>query len=255
MMRALIVEDEEMAVKRLLDLLDQCNYPVSVLQVCDSIRGTVQWLDNNQEPEILFLDIQLSDGSSFEIFEQRTVNCPVIFTTAFDEYAIRAFKQNSIDYLLKPFQLAELQASLDKFSRLTNSSKVTRQVQESLERMYEKMEQKYKSRFFVKSRNKAYSIQVANIELFTYEHNAVLLCNDTGKKFLIRYSLDELQTLLDPEQFFRINRKQIVNIAYIERIDTSIKTKLGVVIPITDKEEVLQVSKHRISEFRSWLDS
>jgi len=128
-MKVLIIEDEDLAANRLADLLAPSNTPFEVLDICDSVSSTLAWLDNNPDPDLLFLDIQLSDGHSFELFENRDINCPIIFTTAFDEYAIRAFKVNSVEYLLKPFKLIDIENAIEKYYRLQESLTATEDIQ------------------------------------------------------------------------------------------------------------------------------
>ena len=252
-MRVLIVEDESMAANRLIGLLKKSQFEFSLVGVCESIRATVQWLDQNLMPDLIFLDIQLSDGHSFEIFEKRKLNCPVIFTTAFDKYAIKAFQVNSVDYLLKPFQLAEIERAIEKLNRIKEDFTGQKNISESLEQLAGQFLKKYKTRFFVKSRDKAFSVIVEDIALFNYEDGAVILYRMDGKKFLIRYSLDDLQKLLDPDLFFRTSRKQICQINSIEQINTAPNGQLTFVLPVKVMSEKLVVSKHRASEFRAWL--
>lgn len=253
-MKVLIVEDEVLAVKRLISLLTQSNYNIEIVGICDSVRSTLEWLENQSKPDIVFLDIQLSDGHSFEIFKKTKLDCPIIFTTAFDEYAIQAFQVSSIGYLLKPFQLTDIERALAKYHNFEKRFEKPNNLLPQLETLSRHLQKKHKSRFFVKARNKAYSILTADISIFNYEDKAVLLYNNTGKKFLIRYSLDELEELLDPNLFFRISRKHILNINYIKQINTSIKGKLSILINCSNFKEELIISKHRMSEFRNWLD-
>ena len=156
--------------------------------------------------------------------------------------------------MLKPFQFADTERALTKYEQLKEGFKASIDLPDKLEQLANRLQKTYKSRFFVKARNKAYSILVDDISIFNYEDKAVLLYNNSGKKFLIRYSLDELEKLLDPKMFFRTSRKHILNINYIQQINTSIKGKLSVLIDGMNSKEELLVSKHRMSEFRHWLD-
>ncbi len=251
--KALIVEDEKPAAEHLVRLLLECDHEVSVLHISDSVSQTVNWLKNNPLPDIMFLDIQLGDGLSFEIFKQLDIQCPVIFTTAFEEYAIRAFKINSVDYLLKPVKPDELNFALGKFrgqALLPSSSDLLGKKVEVLMQM---MTRQYKSRFMVNIGPRINAIKTTQINYFYSLEKSTFLYTDSGKSYDISYSLDQLEPQLPPGQFFRISRKYIVNIEAIQEIITYSSSRLKLIIKGSDDENII-VSRRNISDFKEWLE-
>lgn len=249
---ALIVEDERPAAEHLVKLLNECAHEVSVLQVVDSVSQTVAWFQSHPSPDILFLDIQLADGLSFEIFNQTNIQCPVIFTTAFEEYAIRAFKINSIDYLLKPIGLDELNFALDKYigqTRELHGSFLNNKV----EMLMQMITHPYKSRFVVNMGPRIKSIETTHIKYFYSLEKSTFLYDDSGKSYDISYSLDQLETELNPKQFFRISRKYIVNIEALEDIHTLSNSRLKLVIKDSSDENIM-VSRRKLTAFKEWLE-
>lgn len=253
-MRTLIVEDESYAANRLLSFLSQSKQSFEIVGLCDSITATVNWFEKNESPDLMFLDIQLSDGHSFDIFNEAEIDCPVIFTTAFDKYVLKAFNVNCIDYLLKPFQFKDVEAAILKYKKVQNSwlKQKNGNIADAAELI---QKANYKNRFFVKLRDKAYSVTAKQIKYFQYEDEATILYTKDNYKYLIKYSLEELTKLLDPKLFFRINRKQIVQVNFIDRLNTAFKNKL--IIEMKDQNEKTDfiVSKHRQHNFRVWLDT
>jgi len=253
-MRTLIVEDESYAANRLLGFLSQSKQNFEIVGICDSITSTLKWFDKNKSPDLVFLDIQLSDGHSFDIFINKEIDCPIIFTTAFDKYVLKAFNVNCIDYLLKPFQFNDVEEAINKYKRIQKSWQKLKHanVKKASESIHKT---NYKNRFFVKVRNKGYSVTATEILYFQYEDNATILYANKQQKYLINYSLDELSQLLDPALFFRINRRQIIQINFIERLGTANKNKL--IIEVKDQTclKDFSVSKHRQHNFRNWLDT
>ncbi len=251
--KALIVEDEKPAAEHLVRLLHESDHELSVLHITDSVSQTVRWFKNNPAPDIMFLDIQLADGLSFEIFRQVDILCPVIFTTAFGEYAIKAFKINSVDYLLKPVGLDELNFALDKFRGQNLQSSSNRMLGKNLEVLMQKMAKQYKSRYIVNIGPRIKAIESTHISCFFSLEKSTFLCTDTGKTYDISYSLDQLEAQLDPGQFFRISRKHIVNIEAIQEIITYSSSRFKLIIKGSDDENIL-VSRRKISDFKEWLE-
>jgi DNA-binding LytR/AlgR family response regulator len=250
--RTLIVEDERPAAGHLVKLLQQSDHEVSVLRVVDSVSSAVDWLRSNPPPDIMFLDIQLADGISFEIFNQVNIRCPVIFTTAYEEYAIRAFKLNSIDYLLKPIVLEELNFAIGKYKgqRLDPANTL---LGNKVEMLVQLISHQYKTRFVVHIGPRIKSIETTRIRYFYSLEKSTFLLDDSGKSYDISYSLDQLETQLDPKQFFRISRKYIVHIDAIEDIQTYSNSRLKLLINGSGDENIL-VSRRKINDFKEWLE-
>ncbi len=249
-MKALIVEDEILASDRLMSLLKEADPTIEILAVLDSVKSVVQWLEQNDEPELLFLDIHLADGSSFEIFKKRPVNCPIIFTTAYDQYALDAFKVNSLDYLLKPIDPKELKRALGKFKP---AEKPTITFDPSLLEAMLHPQKQYKERFIVKVGEHIKSILSSEITAFYSLEKTTYLLTKEGKKFLVDYPLDQLEELVNPARFFRINRKYIVEIDAIKDIISFSSHRLKLDITHLDGEDTI-VAKERVGGFKEWLD-
>lgn len=251
--KALIVEDEKPAAEHLVRLLHECDHEVIVLQITDSVSQTVKWCRSNTLPDIMFLDIQLADGLSFEIFNQLTILCPVIFTTAFEEYAIRAFKINSVDYLLKPVGLDELNFALGKFKEQSKRSYSNNLLDQKVEIIMQMMTKQYKSRFVVNIGPRIHAIETTHILYFYSLEKSTFLRTDTDKSYDINYSLDQLEQLLDPEQFFRISRKHIVNIEAIREMVAYSSSRLRLIVKGSEDEDII-VSRRKINDFKKWLE-
>lgn len=251
-MKLLIVEDEAPAFRRLQKILDELPQYIEILEVIDSVEWAVRWLTENSSPDLILMDIQLSDGISFEIFEEITIDSPVIFTTAFDDYMLRAFKVNSIDYLLKPIKKDDLEKSLQKYSNLRNLYGKQEIDLNSLIKNIKLDDRKYKTRFLLKQGGRMISFQVGDIACFTTKDGLAYLHGLDGKKHLIDYTLDELVQELDPDQFYRINRQCLVNISAINTVHKYFKGKLLVELCVeTDEPET--VSAEKATHFKAWL--
>ncbi|SDK64793.1 DNA-binding response regulator, LytR/AlgR family [Catalinimonas alkaloidigena] len=254
-MKLLIVEDEAPAARRLQTLLSEVASSAEVVEVLDSVEGTVAWLKHPQHPpvDLLLFDIQLADGLSFEIFEQVPVPYPVIFTTAFDEYALRAFQVHSVDYLLKPVSAEALARSLEKF-RQHYAAAPSFDVKALLQTLQTGAGQTtYKNRFLVKLGERLLSVSQEEIAYFTSEEKVVVLYTNTGRKYAIDYTLDDLEKFLDPNLFFRLNRQFMARVNALESIHTYFNGKLKVYLtPATDRE--VMVSRDKAPLFREWLD-
>jgi DNA-binding LytR/AlgR family response regulator len=253
-MRVLIIEDEAPAYRRLHNLLDQNSNDFEILDVIDSVSDAVKWLRNHKMPELIFSDIQLSDGLSFEIFEQVIVECPIIFTTAYDAFMLEAFKTNGIDYLLKPLQSEDLNRSLEKFKRFNaGSSQPALTDIEGLLAAIRKPSKSYKKRFLVKLGTKLLPIASEDVAWFTSSDGFVELHTRSGKSYLIDQPLDELENSLDPERFFRINRQFLAQVDSIDTIHQFFKGKLKVQLNPRPEAEVI-VSRDKARAFRNWVD-
>ena len=251
MIRTLIIEDEQPAANRLEKLLKKLNNEIEVLAVLDTVESALHWFQNNPAPDLIMLDIQLGDGLSFDIFSITKVESYVIFTTAFDEYAIRAFELNSIDYLLKPVSETKLSVSIDKFRKFQALSQ-TLNIQKLLETI-ENRNDKFKKRFVVSIANKIKVIEAGEIAyLFSREKNT-FLCTVDNHQYPLEFSLDSLEEILNPEIFFRVNRQYIVQYRVINRISILSKSRIRIDILPAAAEEIL-VSTGRTTEFRHWLD-
>jgi two-component system LytT family response regulator len=249
MMKALIIEDEILASKHLQQVLDEVG-DISVITVLESITETIEWFRKNPHPEVVFMDIHLSDGSAFEIFKHINITCPIIFTTAYDEYALKAFKVNSIDYLLKPIEVNDVQKALKKLKGLSGSESLKIALN-NLITSYEKTS-KYKKHFLIPLKgDKLIPVQTSDLACFYIDAGIVKAFSIDGKTYKFDYTLDELADLLDPELFFRANRQYIISRAAIKDIDLWFNSRLSVNLKIIFPEKIL-ISKARISEFKTW---
>lgn len=249
-MKALIIEDEILASRHLRQVLDEAG-DFTVLEVIESIRETVTWFEKNQQPDIVFMDIHLSDGSAFEIFKLTKITCPIVFTTAYDEYALKAFKVNSIDYLLKPIEVSDVQNALIKLKGLSGSEDLKTALN-NLITSYGKIT-KYKKHFLIPSKgDKLIPVQASDLACFYIDAGIVKAFSIDGKTYKFDHSLDELEDLLDPELFFRANRQYIISRKSIKDIDLWFNSRLSVNlnVPVPDK---IVISRGRIPVFKTWF--
>jgi two-component system, LytTR family, response regulator len=249
-MKILIIEDEPLVAKDLKRLLERLEPTAQVLDVLVSVAGAKKWFTKNEMPDLILSDIQLSDGVSFEIFENNEIMCPIIFTTAYDAYAIRAFKLNSIDYLLKPIDVKELQNALTKFKALTRND-----GNDSLQELIlhlNKQPKKYKERFLSLQRNSLVPVMVNEVAFFNKEE-LIFINTLKGEKLLSEQgTLDELESLLDPAMFFRVNRQFLVHIQVVARVKTTNKgLSVQLKAPFTSIE--LDLSREKATAFKQWL--
>lgn len=254
-MNFLIIEDEYHAAKMLTKLLTNLKPQAEILEVLDSVEDAVKWFQNNAMPDLVFMDIQLADGLSFDIFRQVPVNCPVIFTTAFDRYSLQAFKVNSVDYLLKPIEKDELSAALQKFRRYhQNPAKITFN-NDSLQNFIQQLSQPkpYKSRFLLKHGQTWEYLSAEKVCYLYSEEGLTFLMDDKGKRHTLDESLEQLQNQLDPNQFFRINRQQIIHIEAIQKIHSWFNHRFKLDIKKGENAEFV-VSRKRTKEFKEWLN-
>lgn len=252
-MKILIVEDEELAVKKLQKTLSAVDSSADIMGVTDSIKSTVEWLQDNQAPDLILMDIELADGQSFEIFNLTDVKSPVIFTTSYDEYALKAFKVNSVDYLLKPIQKEELEAALNKYKKLKEESKGDVNLDLLVKQLQQKLQPKeFRKRFLVKHAQKLVSIEVDDIGYFYSDGRLNFFKTSDNKKFVVDYTMDELEEMLDPEKYFRISRSFYVSVNAIDKIDEYFGNRLILSLkPPVDKEAL--VSREKVTEFKKWM--
>jgi DNA-binding LytR/AlgR family response regulator len=253
-MKLLIVEDESPALSRITKLLKEIDSFIEISATADSIEAACAAIEKNKDFDLALMDIELADGQSFEIFKRTHVYCPVIFTTAYDEFALKAFKVNSIDYLLKPIDKKELKEAIEKF-KSTQTFKPSVLLQNQMETLLQQMkplQAAYKNRFLIKTGTKLISVPISDIAYFHAADKVVYLYTNKNDKYILDPSLDELIRILDPELFFHLNRQFIVNINSIKTVNAYFNGKLKVeVIPVVN-EEIL-VSREKASEFKKWL--
>jgi DNA-binding LytR/AlgR family response regulator len=251
MIRTLIIEDEAAAAKRIERMLKNADPEIYVSGIIDSVEKSVNVLLQKPQPDLIILDIELSDGQCFEIFRMVEVSSFIIFTTAYDNFAIKAFEQNSIDYLLKPIDENKLRAALQKFKLFT--SKNQQNFTGNLLQSIENQKMLFKKRFLVYAGNTVKSIETSLIAYFYSLEKGTFLCTTDNRHYQIEYSLDRLEDLVDPEHYFRINRRQMVSFNSIGKIHILSKSRIKLEIKPEQKEEFL-VSATRTHAFRQWLD-
>ncbi|HEX5026112.1 MAG TPA: LytTR family DNA-binding domain-containing protein [Agriterribacter sp.] len=247
-MKVVIVEDEKPAADKLRNALLKCDDNIVASTVLTNVAETVKWLQENEQPELIFMDIELSDGLSFKIFEQVAVSCPVIFTTAYDEYWQEAFEYNSIDYLLKPIRQDKLQAALKKYETL----KKYFTVHFSTLKQWELEHPPYKKRFLVKRGADYISIKTENIAYLYATHKLVCLVDNNNQKFIIDQSLSDIEQQLDPSQFYRVSRKYLVNMPAIKLIKTYPKGKLKLEVEPAIHEDII-IAHENVAGFKQWM--
>ncbi len=254
-MKIVIIEDETPAAKRLVSLLKKINPEIDILSIIDSVKGAVKWFRANKKPDLAFFDIQLADGTCFDIFKETDPGCPIVFVTAYDEYALKAFKLNSIDYLLKPVDSNELEQSLEKYHNLNQQYIQSAPIQEivTLLRDFRSNKKEYKSRFLVKIGDSLKAIPCTDIAYFYIEDQLVHLATHEGKRHIIDNSLDDLEQLLDPHLFNRINRQMIISARAIKSIHRWFNSRLKVELLPAFSEDVI-VSREKVTDFKTWLD-
>jgi DNA-binding LytR/AlgR family response regulator len=249
-MNVLIIEDEKPAADKLIRLLSKAVEGIKVVDTLETVEGSINWFLNNPPPDLIFMDIQLADGISFEIFDSVEIRAPIIFTTAYDEYAIRAFKVNSIDYLLKPIDYGSLTKAIGKYKSLYPVKADNKKI----ELLYDQLVKKYKTRFFIRFGSHCRSVMTDEVRYFFIVERSTFMNTSSGKIFDVDYSLDQLQKMLDPEKFYRINRNFIINITAITDIITWSTNRLKVKLTGGDENFEMIVSRDKVSDFKRWLD-
>ncbi|MBK7628959.1 MAG: response regulator transcription factor [Bacteroidales bacterium] len=249
-MRALIIEDEILAAKHLRHVIDEVG-GIDVLAVTESITESVEWFRKYPQPDLIFMDIHLADGSAFEIFRHISVSCPIIFTTAYDEYALKAFKVNSIDYLLKPIDAVSVKGAIRKLELLSPKNSSQDDFKKFIDTFTKGLT--YKSHFLIPAKgDKLIPVQSAEIAYIYIDSGTVKAVKFDEKSFRFEYTLDELAELLDPADFFRANRQYIISRKAIKDIDLWFNSRLSVNLKLTAPEKIL-ISKARIPEFKNWF--
>jgi DNA-binding LytR/AlgR family response regulator len=255
-MKAVIIEDEEIIANVLLGKIKKVAADVDVIAVLPSLKTARRWFGENAEPDLLFMDIQLSDGVSFDIFNHFSLKCPVIFTTAYDEYAIRAFKVNSVDYLLKPINETDLATAIEKCRKLNDKSeRPPSDITELIRSLANpSAASKYKEKFIINVRNQWMPVNTKDIACFCKEVlNYIYLFN--GEKYMIDYvTLEEVEELLDPKQFYRANRQFIINMEAIQTVKPVENSKLIVRLKEPNHKLEIDMSRLKSPEFKKWMD-
>lgn len=256
MIKVIIIEDEIPAQRLLKETLQEIDVKTEVVCCLNSIKSTVEWFQNNPHPDIILLDIQLSDGLSFETFKQVTIESSIIFTTAFDEYAIQAFKVNSIDYLLKPVEKGELQTAFEKYNEF-NKQFVKEQNShinfKELASLIKNQESDYRKRFLIHSNESFFHLPVEEIALFYSMQGITFAVTFEKREYPVNFSLESLKEQLHPDNFFKINRQFIVNIDAIKRVHSYFNGKLKLEIKPSQTEDIV-VGKDKAAAFKRWMD-
>ena len=250
-MKIIIIEDEKPAARLLQRKLEKLGYTIQTL--LHSVEESINWFENNSHPDLIFLDIQLSDGLSFEIFDKIEIKSPIIFTTAYDEYALRAFKLNSIDYLLKPIDEDELETAISKFQNQFQTSSVANLDFDVIKRMLiNPVQKEYKNRFSVKIGNQIKVVLLDEVECFYSENKGTYLHTNDNRDYLLDCSLEQLETELNPDSFYRISRKFIIPLQSIKEIQVHTNSRLKIILPTYKEDEVI-VAREKVSDFKSWI--
>lgn len=250
-MNILVIENEKPAAEKLIRSLNRIDRSIMILGVIETVEEAINRLQESPLPDLILMDIQLDDGLCFEIFETINVEIPIIFTTAYDEYTLKAFKVNSVDYLLKPVDEKLLKSALEKFKKLYADKDPFKRDFKQL--LYEFRNQ-YKSRFLIKIGDKYRSVPAREICYFHIIERGVFLNDYQGKDYGIDNSLDQLQGMLDPHKFFRINRECIINIEAITLMHSYSSSRLQLTLKDREKSELFVVSREKVSDFKKWID-
>ena len=252
-MKILLIEDEEPAAKRLQKMLKEIEPTATILETIVSVSSAIKWLKENEVPDLVISDIQLSDGLSFEIFKKVNAQCPVVFTTAYDQYAIEAFKVNSIDYILKPVKKDELAAAINKFKQLKNNAQPPAlDINKLLQSFNAAPEANYKNRFIVRYGEHIKTINIQDVAYFYTEDKINFLTTKEGRRYTIDFNLDTLETMLNPKVYFRINRQYIIGIHAITEMFAYSKSRVLIKLNPPTKQEIV-VSTERSGDFKLWL--
>ena len=249
-MKAVIIEDERIAADLLRNLVCQLDEDIDVVAMLQTVEDSVEWLNNNQHPDIMFVDIHLADGSSFSIFEKTNVNCPIVFTTAYDEYALKAFEVNSIDYLLKPINKDDLQRALNKYRSLKGTDIDYKEFVSRFLADKEKVNN-YKEYFLVPERDKLIPLAAKDIAYVYIDLKLIKAVSYSGKVYYLNQNLDEMMNQLNPKMFFRANRQYIIAHDAIKDISIWFGNKISLNLIVPTEEKII-VSKARVSEFKNW---
>ncbi len=251
-MTTIVIEDEKPAARRLVRLLEELSVPVATM--LHSVEEAIEWFQNNTHPDLIFLDIQLSDGLSFEIFEQVDVRSAIIFTTAYDEYALQAFKLNSIDYLLKPIDDEELESAVKKYRELKpEAQKLALDFEDIKKLLVNPLEREYKKRFTTRVGQHLKIINADEVECFYSENKGTYAATSDGRNYLLETTLEGLESELEPKTFFRVSRKFYININHIKDIVSYTNSRLQIKLNRFSEQEII-VSRERVRDFKFWLE-
>lgn len=250
-MKAVIIEDELVATQNLQRLISQLADDIQVIAVLQSVEESIDWFSLNAAPDVLFLDIHLADGSAFSIFEKVKIPCPIIFTTAYDEYALKAFEVNSIDYLLKPINQKNLERAILKLRGLVTITIDNADMISNVLAAFRETKKVYKSNFLIPHKDKFIPLSIQKIACFYTENKMVKIITDDNQTFSMDSSLEDLYTQLDPSQFFRANRQYIISHKAIKDISIWFGSKVSINLYVAVPEKII-VSKARVSEFKAW---
>ena len=250
-MRILIFEDEKKSASRLVSLLRTINPKIEVLAVLDSIKSGIEWYNSNEHPDIVFQDIMLKDGDCFKIYQETEVNCSIIFTTAYNEFAVQSFELNSIAYVLKPYNQEEIEKALFKYSKLKEVYSAN--VSQLFAGLNFNNEDKVKARFLIKTHSKYYVLKSHDIAYFYSEDSVSFAIDFEGKKHILDTSITDLSRQLDNSTFFQLNRKLIINVNAIDRIESWFNARLKLFLKINTSHEFI-VSRERVKEFKLWIE-
>ncbi len=256
-MNILIIEDEKLASQKLEKMVLKARPEAKVLAKLAEVESAIAWFSEHAMPDLLFLDIHLLDGTCFDILKAVKIECPVIFTTAYEKYALDAFQVLSIDYLLKPVRHADLEGAFDKLDSIRTrlSENLPRAAElEHLIHLVENQNRSYKTRFLIKSGARLFPIATAQVGYFFSEHRITFLVTKEGNKYSINYTLDDLERVLDPVDFFRVNRQMILHIQSVHMVHKHFKGRLKVDLISTENSTEVMVSSRRVAEFQDWLD-
>ena len=253
-MKAVIIEDERLAADLLKNIIKQLDEDIEIITTLQTIEDSVEWLNNNEHPDIMFVDIHLADGSSFSIFEKTEVRCPIVFTTAYDEYALKAFEVNSIDYLLKPINKDDLQRALNKYKNLKGDNKDLDYKKFVSRFLSEGNVNNYKEYFLVPERDKLIPLAAKDIAYIYIDLRLIKAVTFSGKVHYLNQNLDEIMNQLNPKKFFRANRQYIVAHESIKDVSMWFGNKISLNLVIPTDEKII-VSKARVSEFKNWFMS
>lgn len=247
-MKVVIIEDEKPAVEKLRNALSKCNKGIEIIAVLKSISETLRWLQSNPVPDLVFMDIELTDGLSFKIFEEAIITCPIIFTTAYDDYWQEAFEHNSIDYLLKPIRQEKLEIAMAKYESLK------KYFAQNLQQLLSQKSSGtgIKKRFLVKRGVDYISIKAEEIAYFYATHKVVCMVDMKGNKFILDQSLSELEKQIEPSDFYRVNRKYLIHINAIKKMKVYPKSKLQLEIEPPVTEEII-ISQENVASFKDWM--
>ena len=249
-MNIVIIEDESLAADKLARYLLKYDATIQILEEIASISEAVSWFQVNNDYDVVFMDIQLTDGLSFEIFNQVQITKPIIFTTAFDEYALDAFKVNSIDYILKPITFTDISKAMNKLKKLQSVFSGNDHIQTAVKELSEK---KTKDRFLVRLGNHIHSIKTTEISLFYAEGRTVYLITTQKKKYILDYKLESLENVLNSAVFFRVNRTFILNISDIKDVLVYSNSRLKITSSVFNEKEII-VSRDKVSSFKLWFE-